>query len=531
MRSLLYVFLLLTASLLASTAADLNLTAHTHPGYWVYGSTSTGNIMVSQNFVIPAGDDVHFRATNSIVFKPNFTAVQGSAFTARIVVPIVTNIVISSTRPPPFYPNQSIDFDALTFDQFGDPMSAVITWSLQSGGGSINASTGLYVPPNYPGFVNIQASGGGISVIKTIFIESATAPQAKFVATNSTYPFGFTLDASTSTKQTGRTITQYKWDFGDGTTLVSGTPITTHTFAKGISYNVQLQVMDSAGELSAPLLKWVTVPASSAVYLTAYPTSSGTTVTWQLGYSDKAEPHSIPGVPSVTSRSIWVGVGWRMKYNTATGRYEGFKPDLEYPPQYYIASVRLLAMINNPKIADLFLVSYGLNHNESGQLNVGKGWVEDMGSTPFRLKFTPDKSVAAQTISLIKNTYSYPATGSRNPSLQICGYYIGAPRKDGISVGKGWIDGLWRNSNPLVVANGTENTDTMQSTEAWRGASPYSVWISNWYYLSDTHYLFGYSTVEPSYNVPHSYSGRGYVEGSYVEGSGMKLIFIPSGGG
>jgi hypothetical protein len=55
-----------------------------------------------------------------------------------------------------------------------------------------------------------------------------------------------TFDARSSTVAFG-TISAYRWDFGDGTTAVTSTPVTTHTYAAPGTYHVVLVETDSAG--------------------------------------------------------------------------------------------------------------------------------------------------------------------------------------------------------------------------------------------------------------------------------------------
>ena len=56
------------------------------------------------------------------------------------------------------------------------------------------------------------------------------------------------FDGSASVVPTGRTITNYAWDFGDGTSTSSMSPTTPHVFANGGTFTVRLTVTDSAGQ-------------------------------------------------------------------------------------------------------------------------------------------------------------------------------------------------------------------------------------------------------------------------------------------
>ncbi|MET4637647.1 PKD domain-containing protein [Mycetocola sp. 2940] len=69
-------------------------------------------------------------------------------------------------------------------------------------------------------------------------------PTAAFTSSGTSLSVAF--DASASTAPSGRTITAYEWNFGDGTALGSGRQVT-HNYASAGAYTVTLTVTDSAG--------------------------------------------------------------------------------------------------------------------------------------------------------------------------------------------------------------------------------------------------------------------------------------------
>ncbi len=71
------------------------------------------------------------------------------------------------------------------------------------------------------------------------------APIARLSVTRAAPGSPTTFDASASTVAFG-TIASYAWDFGDGTTDVTATPITTHTYTGG-SYTASVTLTSSAG--------------------------------------------------------------------------------------------------------------------------------------------------------------------------------------------------------------------------------------------------------------------------------------------
>jgi YVTN family beta-propeller protein len=80
----------------------------------------------------------------------------------------------------------------------------------------------------------------------TIAITPDQAPLASFTATQEHDDFAVKFNASASVSPVG-TIANYFWDFGDGSTLSTSWPITTHDFAKTGSFSVTLTVTNSAG--------------------------------------------------------------------------------------------------------------------------------------------------------------------------------------------------------------------------------------------------------------------------------------------
>jgi len=63
-------------------------------------------------------------------------------------------------------------FTAVAYDQFGNPLSPqpTMTWSVISGGGTINSS-GLYTAPSAAGSATVQAAGGGFTKTTSVTIK------------------------------------------------------------------------------------------------------------------------------------------------------------------------------------------------------------------------------------------------------------------------------------------------------------------------------------------------------------------------
>lgn len=86
-------------------------------------------------------------------------------------------------------------------------------------------------------------------VVVATAIDSTTSPISKFTATPSqgNTPLIVTFDASSSFDSDG-TITNYTWDFGDGTSSTG--PLVQHTYVDTAVYSVTLQTIDNTGESS-----------------------------------------------------------------------------------------------------------------------------------------------------------------------------------------------------------------------------------------------------------------------------------------
>lgn len=93
------------------------------------------------------------------------------------------------------------------------------------------------------------------SVTQSVPVGNPTGPTARFTLSPSPGRINQQViaDGSTSTTQTGQTIVNYQWSFGDSTASVSsGTnPLQSHTFTVLGTYSVTLTITDSAGRTSS----------------------------------------------------------------------------------------------------------------------------------------------------------------------------------------------------------------------------------------------------------------------------------------
>ena len=85
---------------------------------------------------------------------------------------------------------------------------------------------------------------------KPITIGAGVLPTANFVysPTTLTANVAINFDASTSVPGPGHLITNYRWNWGDGTLIETTSPYTTHTYTAPGTYVIVLTVFDEAGQ-------------------------------------------------------------------------------------------------------------------------------------------------------------------------------------------------------------------------------------------------------------------------------------------
>jgi PKD repeat protein len=87
---------------------------------------------------------------------------------------------------------------------------------------------------------------------QTISVGGGPTPSASFVTSPSTTRVGevVNFNASASLPAPGRTIRTYGWDFGDGDTKTTSSPITSHDYISTGTFTVSLVVTDDAGRVA-----------------------------------------------------------------------------------------------------------------------------------------------------------------------------------------------------------------------------------------------------------------------------------------
>jgi hypothetical protein len=155
------------------------------PGFTVNGTNAAKNTTAS------------FGLSGSYTFTVTIKDSGGLTVNSSVVVVVnqtLSSITISPTSSS-LNENGTQSFTATAFDQFSQLMSPqpTFSWSLVSGVGSINASTGLYTAPNGTGSAAVQATAS-----------SVTSPSSTITITNGA-PTVMTAAAASPNPVTGST--------------------------------------------------------------------------------------------------------------------------------------------------------------------------------------------------------------------------------------------------------------------------------------------------------------------------------------
>ncbi len=224
-----------TVGVSITTGAIPGMIAITPNGITAYvansGSDTISIIDVASNIVMntiafPAGSNPY----GSFIL-PNSQAMYVANInnTTVSVVDIATNSIVDTI---PFFPSSR------PFWVVATPDSKKIY--------VINENTNDVTPINVatntagPSFAHIMGQ------IQDIVMSPDQAPVASFSVNIQSSGLPNQFNASASISPIG-TISSYAWDFGDGTTLITNTPIVNHVYSATGSFNVTLKVTNSAG--------------------------------------------------------------------------------------------------------------------------------------------------------------------------------------------------------------------------------------------------------------------------------------------
>jgi hypothetical protein len=179
--------------------------------------TATFTKAGSYSFQVTVSDPAGYIATSSVTVTVNQTA------TAINVTPATANVPASGQQ----------QFTGSAVDQFGTAMGTQpsLTWSVSSGSGTINSSTGLYQAPAAAGSATVKATGGGVSGTASVTIQappttSTTVTYTLVSSWNNGFQAGITITNTGNTTINGWTL---QFDFQATITQIWNATISSHT--------------------------------------------------------------------------------------------------------------------------------------------------------------------------------------------------------------------------------------------------------------------------------------------------------------
>jgi hypothetical protein len=172
-----------------------------------------------------------FTQAGAYTFEATIRNAGGLSTTSDVTVTVnqtLTSIVVSPGSAS-ISPGASQQFTAQARDQFGNALAVqpAFTWSLVSGGGTINA-TGLYQAPATPGTATVRAASGGVSGTAVVTIGQSLSATATFADVNdwgSGFTGSITLTNTSSTAINGWTL---EFDFTSNLTDIWDAQIVSH---------------------------------------------------------------------------------------------------------------------------------------------------------------------------------------------------------------------------------------------------------------------------------------------------------------
>jgi len=176
---------------------------------WTTNRVSTSTVQYGNNI-----DDLSYTKDDSEPTKDHFITISNLPPNTKYYYEVISKDPLGNTKQD----NNSGNYYTFTTDESSDPPS----------GGPSNGPGGSMTPPDITGTQNIypvaDANGPYYSDVNEIIY----------------------FDASNSYDSDGY-ITNYTWDFGDGTTISVSNVYTTHIYLHGGNYSVFLTVTDNNG--------------------------------------------------------------------------------------------------------------------------------------------------------------------------------------------------------------------------------------------------------------------------------------------
>jgi polygalacturonase len=327
-----------------------------------YTWSATGPKAISSYFANGSATANSTTATFAMAGSYQFTVtIQDTAgLTTTSVVNVTvdqkfTSVAISPTSSS-LNENGTQAFTATAFDQFSQLMSPqpTFSWSLASGVGSINASSGVYTAPNGTGSAAVQATASSItSPSSTITITNA-APTVMTAAAASPSPVTGTTTALSvlGADDGGESNLTYTWTATTvpmGATApnfsVNGTNAaknSTATFSQAGTYAFTVTIEDSGG-LTVTSTSPNVIVNQTAMTITVTPPSSSVGSTASLQFSASAVDQF--GNAIVSPTFTWSATGSSNSINSA-GLFDAGSTSGPFSVQAAIGSVNGTAAVS-----------------------------------------------------------------------------------------------------------------------------------------------------------------------------------------
>ena len=221
---------------------------------WDFGDGSSGRgMVVTHVYADPRTYNVVLTVTDAAGAT---VASAPRPVTVKSVPP--PTVTINVSPDPPFIDRQTV----FTATAVTPPGHSIRQYEWDFGDGSATSSSTGSVVHSYSSLgvfvVTVRVTDDlgqvGIAARTVTVSQPVTAPAANFTFAPGSPTVGtnVTFNGSSSTVGVGASISNYSWDFGDGTTFDGGTSaLATHAFGAAGTYGVTLTITDSLGRTSS----------------------------------------------------------------------------------------------------------------------------------------------------------------------------------------------------------------------------------------------------------------------------------------
>jgi len=223
---------------------------------WDFGDGSTATGQVVTHTFTQVGD---YSVALTVTDRGGAATIRRQTVTVVGVAPPTVTITVSPTSP---LTGQEATFTATATPASGHRI-ATFNWSWGDGSDNQTASPVIHhtysTAGTYLVVLTVTDDRGLTTRMQTpVVVTSGLTASFTMSPTSARVSVAITFNASASSSTNGSVITNYNWDFGDGSTSNSSTPFTSHTYSsQGLSVIV-LTVSDAQGR-TATMTQMVTV--------------------------------------------------------------------------------------------------------------------------------------------------------------------------------------------------------------------------------------------------------------------------------